>query len=397
VNEKVNTQAHSVRPPTEHFSLGRAMAVCKRVLTQIVRDRRTLGMLFAMPAVVMLIFGFALSGEIKNVPILLDDSDVSYSVQVGLGKNVTLALGDEVSEALRTDDRVKLYTGSFDVNKPKVDDGTYFAVIKIPANFSESAFLKSRGENTSLTIQIYLDATKPAIRGSIMGALQDALQSAMGSQGVVIGQQLAFGGAEYTGLDVSLPSVIGLILTFLLLLVSLMIITRERTGGTLQRLYATPLTALERLVGYSIALLLLGIMMVVVLLVIGVGIFDVVVKGDLLDLFFGAVIYALVHVLMAVSLSNFARNELQAVQLAPLIAFPSMALSGMLVPVNSLPDFVQPFARLIPLYYGNRIFEGIMLKGYGLMQLAPDLMAIIGMAMIFMVLAFATVKDRLED
>jgi ABC-2 type transport system permease protein len=138
-------------------------------------------------------------------------------------------------------------------------------------------------------------------------------------------------------------------------------------------------------------------MMVVVLLVIGVGIFDVVVKGDLLDLFFGAVIYALVHVLMAVSLSNFARNELQAVQLAPLIAFPSMALSGMLVPVNSLPDFVQPFARLIPLYYGNRIFEGIMLKGYGLMQLAPDLMAILGMAMIFMVLAFATVKDRLED
>lgn len=396
MNEKGNTQARPTGPPAEHFSLGRAMAVCRRVLTQIVRDRRTLGMLFMMPAVIMLVFGFALSGEIKNVPILLDNSDRNYSIPVGPGKTVTFALGDKVSQALGSDDRVKLYTGDFDANKPKVDEGTYFAVIKIPSNFSESAFLKSRGQNASLTVEIYIDATKPAIRGSIMGALQDALLSSMGSQAFVIDQQLAFGGAEYTGLDVSLPSVIGLILTFLVLLISLIVITRERTGGTLQRLYATPLTALERLVGYSVALLALGIMMVIVLLAISVGIFSVVIKGNFLELFLAAVLYALVHVLMAVFLSNFARNELQAVQMAPFITFPSMALCGVLVPVNSLPDYVQPIAKLLPMYYGNRVFEGIMLKGYGLADLLPDMIAIIAIAAIFAALALVTVKDKLE-
>jgi ABC-2 type transport system permease protein len=95
-------------------------------------------------------------------------------------------------------------------------------------------------------------------------------------------------------------------------------------------------------------------------------------------------------------LSNFARNELQAVQLAPIIALPSMALSGMLVPVSSLPEIIQPLARVIPLYYGNRIFEGIMLKGYGLSELGGDLLVICGMAAIFLVLAAMTVKDSID-
>jgi ABC-2 type transport system permease protein len=68
----------------------------------------------------------------------------------------------------------------------------------------------------------------------------------------------------------------------------------------------------------------------------------------------------------------------------------------MLVPVNSLPDLIQPLARVIPLYYGNRVFEGIMLKGYGVAELGVDLLVICGMAAIFLVLAAMTVKDRID-
>lgn len=82
--------------------------------------------------------------------------------------------------------------------------------------------------------------------------------------------------------------------------------------------------------------------------------------------------------------------------MAPLISLPSMALSGMLVPVNSLPDFVQPLARLVPLYYGNRIFEGLMLKGYGVQELATDILVVAGMAVLFLALALMTVKDRID-
>jgi ABC-2 type transport system permease protein len=185
------------------------------------------------------------------------------------------------------------------------------------------------------------------------------------------------------------------VLTFLVLLISLIIITRESTSGVLARIYATPLSAIERLLGYSIALLVLGMIMVAVILGIGIGVFGAVVQGNFALLFFGAVLYALAHIFMAVFLSNFARNELQAAQMAPLIALPSMALSGMLIPINSFPDWVQTTAKFVPMYYGNRIFEGIMLKGYDLGNLAPEFAIIGGIALLFFVLAVMTVKDRI--
>lgn len=66
------------------------------------------------------------------------------------------------------------------------------------------------------------------------------------------------------------------------------------------------------------------------------------------------------------------------------------------MPVNSLPNWVQPLARLIPLYYGNRLFEGIMLKGYGVGDLATDFLVVVGIATLFLILALVTVKDRIE-
>jgi ABC-2 type transport system permease protein len=400
----------------KRFSLQRVGAVSWRVLKQISRDKRTLGMMIAMPAVIMLIFGFALSGQVKHVPILLDNQDSGFSIDVA--SSTSFHFGDSIVSSLEQDDRVKVTLGSFNVGIRGVDNGTYYAAISIPSNFSQSLFISQTSQSlqhlgnvslppgvkqilsvnsTSLnaTVPIYLDGTKPANEASILGALQSALQGSFGNGGVTLDKQFAFGNVEYSGLDVSIPSVIAFVLTFLVLLISLIIVSRESTSGVLSRLYATPLSAIERLLGYSIALLLLGIIMVSVILGIGIGVFGVVVRGSIFLLFFGAVLYALAHVFLAVFLSNFAKNELQAVQMAPLIALPSMALSGMLIPVSSFPDWVQTIAKFIPMYYGNRVFEGIMLKGYGISNLAPEFAVIGGIALLFFVLAISTVKDRI--
>jgi ABC-2 type transport system permease protein len=81
--------------------------------------------------------------------------------------------------------------------------------------------------------------------------------------------------------------------------------------------------------------------------------------------------------------------------MAPLIALPSMALSGMLIPINAFPDWVQTVAKFVPMYYGNRIFEGIMLKGYGLGDLGLEFAVVGGIAALFFALAVFTVKDRI--
>ncbi len=377
------------------FSFRRSAAVSVRVLSQIRRDRRTLGMMIAMPAVIMLIFGFALGGQVSNAPILVDNLDAGYTASVG-PTSVSINAGSQILASLQSDSVVKVTTGTFDAGRSGVDSGNYFASILIPANFSETLFMKARGGNVTPTIQVYLDGTKPSIDAGIMGALQGSIQNASGARVLNVEQQYAFGGVKFSGLDVSLPSVIGFVLTFLVLLISLLTISRETTSGTLPRLYTTPLTAIERLLGYTTALLALAVLMVVVILVVGVGLFGVAVRGSLILLFAGAVLYALAHVLLGAFLSNFARNELQAVQLAPLIAFPSMALSGMLVPVNSLPGWIQPLANFVPLYWGNRLFEGIMLKGYGVGSLETEILVLAGVAVLFFALALSTVKDRIE-
>ena len=400
----------------KRFSPQRVSAVSWRVLKQISRDRRTIGMMIAMPAVIMLIFGFALGGQVKHLPILVDNQDSGFSI--GVTPSTSFHFGDSIVSSLEQDDRIKVTLGNYDEGIRGVDNGTYYAAIHIPSNFSQSLFLSQTSQslkhlgnvslplsikqilslnNTSqnVTVPIYLDGTKPANEASILGALQTALQSSFGSGGVTLDKQFAFGNVEFSGLDVSIPSVIAFVLTFLVLLISLIIVSRESTSGVLSRLYVTPLSAIERLLGYSIALLMLGIIMVAVILGIGIGVFGVVVRGSIFLLFFGAVLYALAHVFLAVFLSNFAKNELQAVQMAPLIALPSMALSGMLIPVSTFPDWVQTIAKFIPMYYGNRVFEGIMLKGYGISNLGLEFAVIGGIALLFFVLAVSTVKDRI--
>jgi len=377
------------------FSFRRSAAVSGRVLTQIRRDRRTLGMMVAMPAVIMLIFGFALGGQVRDAPIVVDNQDVGYNAAMG-PVSVPIRAGSQVLAALQSDSVVEVTAGSFDSGRAGVDSGTYFASILIPSNFSEVLYMRSQGGKAAPSLQVYLDGTKPSVDAGIVGAVQGAIQNASGIRGFNLVQQYAFGGVKFNGIDVSLPSVIGFVLTFLVLLISLLTISRETTSGTLPRLYTTPLTAIERLLGYTVALLALAVLMVVVILAVGVGLFGVVVRGSFVLLFGAAVLYALAHVLLGAFLSNFARNELQAVQLAPLIAFPSMALSGMLVPVNSLPGWIQPLANFVPLYWGNRLFEGIMLKGYGVENLTGEIVVLAGVAAFFFLLALSTVKDRID-
>jgi ABC-2 type transport system permease protein len=381
---------------SSHFSFKRVFLITRRVLRQISRDRRTFGMIIIMPIVIMLIFGFALGGDIKNIPILVDNADNGYTTTIPPGINITFTFGNNITKALQDDDRVHYNTGNFLDNKKNVDDGLYYAAIYIPSNFSESLYNKTQGEDVNVSIILYIDATKPAIKATILVALQEAMQSALGSKGITIEQEFAFGGIEFSGLDTSIPSVMAFVISFLVLLISLLTIKRESLGGTEERLFATPLRASERLVGYTIALTVLALIMVSAILIISILLFGVIIQGNIFLLVAMLALFSLLHVLLAVFLSNFAKNELQAVQIAPLIALPSMALSGMLVPVNSFPLFVQIIAKFIPLYYGNRIFEGIMLKGWNFTQLWPDILIITIMSLISFALAMITVKDKIK-
>jgi len=349
-----------------------------------------------IPAIIMLIFGFVAGGAAKNLSVLVDNQDAGYIIASGQN-STSLHFGNSILSSLQLDDRLKVNLGSFASGKTGVDNGTYYAAITFPANFSEVLFLRGTGQSLNASVTVYIDGTNPTIQAAVLAAVQSSLQNTFGNGGLAVNEQFAFGGVQFSGLDVSIPAVIGLVLTQVVLLISIVTLVKETTSGVISRLYATPLSSFERLLGFSLALLILGIGMTGVVLFIGLVIFGAIIQGSFVLLFFGAVLFALLNIFLAVFLSNFAKNELQAVQMVPLITLPSMALSGMLIPVSTFPGWVQTISQFVPMYYANKLFEGIMLKGYGIGNLASEFVIIGGIALLFFALAVLTVKDRMPD
>lgn len=370
-------------PKNLAFSMRRVMAIAFRTINQFRRDRRTLALLSIVPIIIMLIFGLAFSGDVRNLPILIDNEDAVF--------------GHLIVDNLANDTRVVITNGTYSEGINQVEIGDYFAVILIPANFTQNILEMLAGNATTASIYIYLDGTKPTIRASILGALRDAMENAMGGSGIRVVQELAFGGAEFTGLDTGIPAVIAFVLIFLLVIVGVITLIREKIQKTQDRLYSTPLRSSERLLGYVIGLLLIAMVMITLVLIFGILVFGAKVRGNPFLLIFAALLFGLAHVFLAVFLANFAQNELQAIQFAPLTAIPSMALGGLFVPTVSLPAWLYPFSYVVPLTYGINLFEGIMLKGWGFKELWLDFTVVAGMCLIFFILAVLTVRNRMRD
>lgn len=376
--------------------------LANRVLKQLIRDRRTIGMILVMPILITLIFGYAIGGTVQNVPVIIVNKDTGFSKNLGVA-TIDKNLGNSIYGFMSNDTqhRAALTNGTdFTTAEHKVDQSEYTVAIFIPANFSYDLIAPQFNSSLNVTaqIQIYIDDSEPSLVASVIASLQDAISNATDhlipghTFGIQIKKYYANNFITVNSLDVAIPGVIALILNFLILLFSTLLLVRENTYRTRARLLATPIKPQEIILGYSIALGILALFMSLSVMLISVFIFNVTVHGDLIELFICILIFGLSFVFLGVFLSNFARNELQAVQMGPLIAFPSMALSGFLVPVKVLPSFLQPLSNFVPMTYGIRLFQGIMLKGYSITDMLPDFAAICFIAILFLILALISIK-----
>ncbi|MFX1513496.1 MAG: ABC transporter permease [Promethearchaeota archaeon] len=207
-------------------------------------------------------------------------------------------------------------------------------------------------------------------------------------------EQLANEGTDLDGYDVAIPGIIAFILNFLVLLITSLTLTREYTYRTRTRLFTAPIRPADVVIGYAIALCLLSIMMSIVVLLVGTLGFGATVRGNWFLLLIAIILYGITFVFLGVFVSTQAKNELQAIQFAPLVALPSMALGGFLVPIESLPEILQPISSIIPLTYGIQMLRGIMLKGYGIADLWLEFSVIGIFCVTFLVLALITVKEE---
>jgi ABC-2 type transport system permease protein len=387
----------------------RVRAVIRRIIDQFRHDHRSLALLVLVPIVISALLGWILTSQTVTTP------QVAAVVGDALLKGpVTRALEQVAGDGglvNATDSILGGLAPSEEVGREMLRDGRADAVLIVPAGTAAAAASGARPTVTVLTLGVdpARDAAAAAAVGKVLAAAFAARASGVTLPMLVHGT--IFGKPDPTQLDILGPVFIGFFAYFLVFILTGISFLRERTGGTLERLMATPITRIEIVTGYSLGFGLFATLQVVVFLAfalasvsvpaigplpafgLGLGIAN---AGSTILVFAVTLLAALGSVNLAIFLSTFARTEFQIVQFIPLVIVPQAFLCGIFWPIDTLPALLQPIARLLPLTYTIEGLRAVMVRGADLgdRTLQIDLLFLAGIALVFAALATRTIRRQ---
>jgi ABC-2 type transport system permease protein len=373
---------------------GRLAALFRRVVQEIRRDRPSLALLFVAPIVVTGLLTFILRES---------DTPAVNAVAVNGAGPAGNAILDALASSLEDDGGTLSEVAHEDAARAAVRDEDASIALVLPP--------LTPGSTPHVTV--ITRGLDPAADGSQLTQLQQALLSALaGSSGAsppTIDRQTVYGVPSDDPMTNFAPAMVGFFTYFFVYLLTGVSFLRERTGGTLERLMATPVTRAEVVSGYALGFLLFATLQVALLMtwvlgqvnvpavgplpafVVGLGVAN---QGSPALAFAVVVLLALGAVSLGIFLSTFARTELQVIQFIPLVLVPQFLLSGVLFPVSSLPDVLQPFVRIMPLSYAVDGLRQVFIRGADLSvsALQLDLAVLAGVAVFFAVIASLTIR-----
>ena len=368
------------------MSWHRLLAILIKEFRQVRRDRLTFAMMVAIPIVQLVLFGYAINSDPKRLPLAVVAADQSEFLR-------SFVAGLENSQYFRVVRRPASETEGDRL----LAQGEVQFVLVVPADFSRRLL---RGERPALLFAA--DASDPAATGNALAALSGIAQrtlahDATGALAVLHAEaapyevrvQRRYNPDGLTRYNI-VPGLIGVILTMTMVMMTALAMTRERERGTMENLLATPARPFEVMVGKIVPYILIGYVQVAVILVAARALFDVPMVGSLWTLSLALVLFIAANLAVGFTFSTVARNQLQAMQLTFFFFLPSVMLTGFMFPFRGMPDWAQAVGSVLPLTHFLRIVRGILLKGNGLLDIAPHLWPIA----LFMVVAGAVALKR---
>lgn len=392
----------------------RALAVARRIAQGFRRDRRSLALLVIAPLVIVALLGWVLrdqqSGTVK-VGIVNEAGAAGQRVIDAL----TVAAGSSASNPAAGRTMIQVTGGIPDQASgiEAVRAGAEDLVIVLPASLAGDFEPTGRP-----TLTVITEGTDPAAESGDLAALQGLLAGAASAlappgSGVALApavqRETVYLSPSADQLDVLAPVFLGLFAYFFVFVLTGISFLRERVGGTLERLLATPVTRSEIVLGYSLGFSAFATIQVVLLTayVLGgihvptigpVGAFtiglDVQSAGSPILTFVVALLLAIGAVNLGIFLSTFARTELQVVQFIPIVIVPQGLLGGVFWPIDQLPSILQAVAHVMPVTYAVDALRAVMLKGADLSSstVQADLAILAGIAILFVILGGLTIK-----
>ena len=374
------------------FSFSRWLGIVGKEFIQLKRDRLTFGMIVGIPVVQLVLFGFAINSDPKRLPTALlvaDRSEFSRSILAGLQNS---SYFDFIGEAKDEDDADRMLA----VGKAQF-------VVSIPADFSRRLV---RGERPAMLIEA--DATDPTATGNALSAVNQLAQTVLshdltGSLSPLAGTPSAFSvivHPRYNPEAVTqyniVPGLMGVILTMTMVMMTGLAITRERERGTMENLLATPATVLEVMTGKIVPYILIGLVQVTIVLVLARALFSVPIQGSVTVLYLSVLLFIAANLMLGLTISSVARNQLQAMQMTFFFFLPSMLLSGFMFPFRGMPGWAQLIGEALPLTHFLRIVRGVLLKANGWAEIWPEAWPIALFGLVIMAIGLTTFRSTLD-
>jgi ABC-2 type transport system permease protein len=372
----------------------RLRAIIRRVVAEIRRDRPSLALLFIAPIVVTGLLTFILrEGSAPAVHVAIANE----------ASGPAAAIGDRLATALADAEMTVTTVAGADAARAMVRDGGATIAIVIPAAMT----------SPSASVTVITEGLDPsgdaAQINAVRGVLTDAVASSLGAVLPSITHETIYGTPSNDPIGPFAPAIVAFFLYFFVYILTGVSFLRERTGGTLERLMATPVTRGEVVVGYTLGFAVFATIQVAVLLTWALGTVHVpalgplpefslglgiTVAGSPLIAFLVVLLLALGAVSLGIFLSTFARTELQVIQFIPVVLVPQFLLSGVLFSVNSLPDVLKPLVAIMPLNYAVDALRQVFIRGADLSagELQLDIAVLALVAVLFAVVASWTIR-----
>jgi ABC-2 type transport system permease protein len=356
--------------------LERLKAMLTKEFIQVLRDPRMRFVMFVIPVVQTIIFGYAVNTDVRHVALAIYDLD-NTSQSRELAGNFTNSGYFDLHTRVHDDATARQL----------IDHGDVKALLRMNRGFG-SQVVGGRGAQ----VQLILDGTDSNTAGIALNyaarivasysgkARLDAASRAGGQQVPVRGVELvsrAWFNENLESKNFFVPAVITNIVFIITMLLSSMSVVREKEMGTIEQVIVTPIGKAEFILGKTVPFILIGYINVAIISLVAVFWFEVPLRGSILLMFGATSVFLMSSLGIGLLISTISRTQQQAMMSAFLVIFPAMLLSGFAFPIDSMPEIVQWITYLNPMRFFLVIIRAIFQKGVGIEILWPQLLALL--------------------
>lgn len=344
----------------------RTIAIAKKVIKELLRDKRTLAMMFVAPVFIMWLMNLMFSASTTvNVKLATQDLPTGLVTKMDELDHVDVETYQDLDQAKEA------------LANEKVD-----AVISYKDGEYQVDYANTDASKTSMIRQVLRTSIASEGTDQLLSRVKQALpQLKLDAKAPEIKESYQYGDKNTGFFARMIPILIGFVVFFFVFLISGMALLKERTSGTLDRLLATPVKRSEIVYGYMLSYGIIAIFQTAVVVLAAIWLLDVEVVGNILNVIIVNVVLALVALAFGILLSTLAKSEFQMMQFIPLVIMPQLFFSG-IIPLSSMGEWAPTVGKFLPLTYSGDAISQIILYGHNLGDILPNL----GVLMIFLII-----------